>query len=214
MNDYLTRKQAEYDALHAEVSAIAEHLGGTLLPSTLENNEIPWFIHVALENEPFQLYFTADSYRKKLNVMVAHWPSYTDTDGRKQTIYPSRYSMTGPETFAAHGRPAKAVAGQIVRNVIEPARPIWDKLQAAANDAQAYANESRDGFLRLAENLGSDTQRYLDGHGAYLYVRNIPGDSFRIEYRSPGDVLLSGLPVDDVIVMLNALREHRANKAA
>lgn len=209
MNDYQTRKMAEYNDLSAEVSAIAEHLNGAVMPSDLDDGEIPWFIRVSLKDSPLCLYIRK-GHDRKLEISLSDWPSYTDKDGRKQTVYPSRFNLVSPETRAASGRDPKAIANQIRRKVIEPAMPVWERLQSAANDYHAYATKTKDGFLRLAESLGSDTSRYLDGHGAYLYVRNIPGDSFRVEYRSPGDVLLSGLPVDDVIIMLDALRDHRA----
>ena len=141
---------------------------------------------------------------------VAAWPRYINETGNPHTVTPNDLREVGPVTKARLDRAPEAIAKQVQRKVIEPGRLLYAKLKERADSNQAHCDRNKAASVALGEALGDprDPKRLNN----YFSARNIPGNGVYIEFRGASDVLMRGIPVEDAIVMLAALREYRTAK--
>jgi hypothetical protein len=135
-----------------------------------------------------------------------------DSDGHKVRVTPRNCwnpQESVPVSTFARSRPVSAIAKQIESKVLPEYDRLMDRLAAKAMGNQVYADKSQKAARDIAIACGEE---YKPGHHTH-YVRNMSGDTLRVEYRSPGSCIID-LPASEMVEVIGLVRKLRASKAA
>lgn len=141
------------------------------------------------------------------------WPQYTDIDGRKcskrpNDLYGTDLRPVSPETRCKTYRPPESIARRIQSKVIKDYELLYVDLQELARSAQEYTDKTNAGRDVLAKAC-----RHVPNSGQNsFYVREMPGESVRVEFNSVGDVRLH-LDAKEAASVINYLRSKRNRNA-
>ena len=208
MNDYQQRQKEKAAAFEALLAPIAAAMGWHVVPVRDDNECAPTWRTLA--NGTREIWAQID-HKNRLNFQAIGWPSYTDEAGNKQRCFPTRSDEWTPKTTAAANRDPKAIAKQIESKLIPDYETMYESLAEQAASHQKYANRTADALKRLAEATGNEHEPGKQWRG--FYVRDLPGETVRIDWNSVGDCRIS-LDTDEMIAVIGLLRTLRTKAAA
>ena len=218
LNEYQKRDELAASVLAEQLTQIASHMDGWhLIPRDRTTEEhIPMFRYLSNEDGSRQIFCESNRYgcvgKFRFSAMV--WPSYTENEGdhlRTCTSTPSDLwnpKENAPETTATHGRKFEAIAKQIESKIIPEYERLYILCQIRATAAQKHSDEVQDCKHRLAEATGQDIAHH-GGRSSIFYIRDLPGETVGVEYRSPGDCRVS-LSTGEMIEVVALIRKLRA----
>jgi len=151
--------------------------------------------------------------KARFEFMACGWPSYTDETGSKQHKRPSdcyQPRETTPKTTAAVDREPKAIAKQIVTRLLPDYDRIYTRLEHLAKETQKYHDKTADARQRLAKAAGDEYKPDASWRG--VYIKDLPGNTVRIDFNSIGDCRLS-LHANEMVEVIGLLRQLRDGKA-
>lgn len=213
MNEYQARDAAERAVARSECEAIAEALGEDwhVLPDPPDLGYSRW--HYLSDGNGRELVAEVLWNRTdRFEFHPAAWPSYTDKDGRKQTVTPSDCwtpSEIVPKCTAARTRAPLAIAREIERKIL----PEYDRLRARCADIAANSQKHNDKEAELISLLFKATREQRNPEKPEQkprFVREIDGPTLAIEYRSGGSVKID-IGTEEMAAVIEFLRERRAN---
>lgn len=210
MNEYFAREAANAEQINIELQAIAEALPGNWIVEQAMQHEDEWQrANDTLKDDQGRGLFILPVWNKKdrFDIMGCGWPEYVDENGQPCELSPSQLwnpKEATPETTAARSRGAKAIAAQIVRKVLPEYDRIKARLVEQAASYQSRSDKTASNRRALAEACQDE---YREGN-THFYVRDIPGDTVRIEAYSSSHARLC-LPVSEVVQVVALLRELR-----
>ena len=215
MNEYQQREHDKHIQARRELEPIAAALGWSMEHDEHTGTPAPRSYWITgpdgleirasvLWNKPERFEFSA-----------SEWPTYTDKNGKTVRVHPGDMGSewngdkfepreTAPTTTAARTREPAAVAKQIKSRVIPEYMRVYAALQEVAASRQEYADKQSDTIARLFEACQEDPST----RQAPYFVRNMPGDTVTVDYRSPGSVMIE-LSTDDMIAVIAMLRARR-----
>ena len=99
------------------------------------------------------------------------------------------------------------IASQIANKILGDYIDIFKRCLESAQSHQEHADKTADARTRFAD--ACQDEREFRGHPQRrFYVKNIPGETLGVEFRSVGDVQIN-LSTDEVIDVIAMLREQR-----
>lgn len=190
--------------------AIAAELGPDWSVAEFDNDR--WMSRAELaRRDGLAVFMRYDSWKKRVNVS----PSVPAWDGRARSLWDFGalgYGQKGPGCTFDPKRPAKAVAGDIRRKVVEPYAPMLEIVRAKIAEREADANKAIATWRRISEILGAsvndDNQRSLDeARPIYLYDTGPAKVRGKIVCQSYGrvDLDLSSLEPAQAIALAQAI---------
>ncbi len=143
----------------------------------------------------------------KWEFRASGWPTYINSDGDEVQVsstdmYQPRVDC--PRTRATATRPSNALAAQIVSRLLQPYREVYARCAASAENSGQYSKNKADALRRLTEACGKTYRQQARGKNI-IYTEGNGVDSFRVEFRSEGDVTLH-LTTEQAITALEAIR--------
>jgi hypothetical protein len=213
MNEYQLKRKAEAEQLTAELEAICNELAGNWAVDYIVDNDWDYRIPMYIKDDTGRtLHVTALwNHKDRIEVQGAGWPKHVDTNGRTVMVTPRECwnpKECPPVTTFARSRPVKAIAKQIETKILPEYDRLMARLGEMAKSRQGYADESMNAGKCIAIACGD---KYQPGHDTH-YVRNMGGDTVRIEYRSPGSCVVD-LPAAEMVEVIALIRKLRASKA-
>jgi hypothetical protein len=222
MNKYQIRRKAEAKQLSVELEAICVALSGNWHVDYNHDTDWDYAIPWSLQDDTGRtLHVTAIwNHPDRIEVQGCGWPEYIDSDGKKVRTSPRDFGQTYdngkftpresvPVSTFARSRPVSAIAKQIESKVLPEYDRLMARLAEKANSSQVYANKAQKAARDIAIACGEE---YKPGHNTH-YVRNMSGDTLRVEYRSPGSCIID-LPASEMVEVIGLVRKLRASKAA
>lgn len=135
------------------------------------------------------------------------WPTYTNQDAATCTVDPSNLYQpraNRPTTTAAQDREPKAIAKQIASKIIPEYIEIYKRCLNDAQEREEHSNNTADALRRLTEACGQTYDQKAQ-HKGTIYTKGNGVESFRVEFRSEGDVIMH-LTTEQAITALEAIR--------
>ncbi len=212
MNDYQLDRKAKADIFIGEVRAIASALPGTWSLNFHPDDDGNYpgeRLQSVTDTTGRSLWFHEDWRNgKRIEISGCGFPTYTNENGQETKLSPRdcwNPKAVNPETTAARGRPAAAIAKQIVSKIFPGYDEIMVRLNDLKKDRENYARKTENGLRKLATACGNV---YKPG-SRYFYVEDMPGETLRIEARS-GSSCQIDLTIDETIAVIKLIRKRRA----
>ena len=171
------------------------------------------FIEALIMEGPIEIMCERDGYGNtdRWEFTAIGWPKYKDENGSPQTIDPSNLwnpKEVRPSTTAAQDREPRLIAKQIVNKILNEYIRIYKGCLEKAQSHQEHADKTADARTRLADAC-QDERDFRGRPQRQFYVKNIPGETLGVEFRSVGDVKIN-LTTDEAIDVIAMLRKRRA----
>jgi hypothetical protein len=220
MNEYQLRDATKYQKSLGRLHLIVEELNALDLgdvtefeiqPIPEDYDFTPRYIAISalIQEGPIEIMCERDAYGNidRWEFRAAGWPTYTNEDGAACTVDPSNLYQpraNRPTTTAAQDREPKAIAKQIASKLIPEYIEIYKRCLNNAEEAQEYSNTARNALRRVTEACGQTYDQKAQ-HKGTIYTKGNGVESFRVEFRSEGDVILH-LTTEQAITALEAIR--------
>jgi hypothetical protein len=220
MNEYQLRDLKTYEESARRLRLIIDELNNLDLgdvtefeiqPVPEDYDHTPRYIAIsALTMEgPIEIMCERDGYGNsgRWEFRASGWPTYTNEDGASCTVDPSNLwnpKANRPTSTAAQDREPLAIAKQIASKIIPEYISIYSRCLNSAEEAQEHGTKKADALRRLTEACGREYDQKAR-HKGTIYTRGNGVESFRVEFRSEGDVILH-LTTEQAITALEAIR--------
>ena len=220
MNEYQQRDATKYQKSLGRLHLIVEELNALDLADVTEFeiqpvpedcDFTPRYIAISalILEGPIEIMCERDGYgnNDRWEFRASGWPTYTNEDGATCTVDPSNLYQpraNRPTTTAAQDRAPQAIAKQIASKLIPEYLSIYSRCTASAEEAQEYGANKADALRRVTEACGREYDQKAQ-HKGTIYTRGNGVESFRVEFRSEGDVILH-LTTEQAITALEAIR--------
>ena len=220
MNEYQLRDATKYQKSLGRLHLIVEELNALDLgdvtefeiqPIPKDYDFTPNFIAITalIQQGPIEIMCERDTYGNidRWEFRASGWPTYTNEDGATCTVDPSNLYQpraNRPTTTAAQDREPKAIAKQIASKLIPEYIEIYKRCLNNAEEAQEYGENKADALRRVTEACGQEYDQKAQ-HKGTIYTKGNGVESFRVEFRSEGDVILH-LTTEQAITALEAIR--------
>ncbi len=220
MNEYQLRDLKKYEESMRRLRLIVDELNNLDLgdvtefeiqPIPEDFDHTPRYIAISalISQGPIEIMCERDGYGNsgRWEFRAAGWPTYTDENGARCIVDPSGLwnpKANRPTTTAAQDREPKAIAKQIAGKLIQDYVDIYNRCVNSAEAAEEYGTKKADALRRLTEACGQ-TYNQKAKHKGTIYTKGNGLESFRVEFRSEGDVVLH-LTTDQAITALEAIR--------
>jgi len=224
MNEYQQREATKYQKSLGRLHLIVEELNALDLgdvtefkiqPPSDDCDFTPRFICISalIMEGPIELICERDGYGQsdRWEFRASEWPSYTDENGKKETIDPSNLfspRASRPTTTAAQDREPKAIAKQIASKVIPEYIEIYKRCLDRAQEAQEYSDKSTANADMVAA-AAKDEGHHVGRRGRAWYVKEIKGETLRVEMCS-ADSFRIEVTAREMVGVLALVREMRA----
>ena len=220
MNEYQQRDARKYQKSLGRLHLIVEELNALDLGDVTEFDIqpvpddcdfTPRYIAISalIMEGPIEIMCERDGYgnNDRWEFRASGWPTYTNEDGASCTVDPSNLwnpKASRPTTTAAQDRAPKAIAKQIASKLIPDYLSIYSRCTATAQEREEYGADKADALRRLTEACGQTYDQKAQ-HKGTIYTKGNGVESFRVEFRSEGDVIMH-LTTEQAITALEAIR--------
>ena len=220
MNEYQLRDLKTYEESVRRLRPIVDELNDLDLgdvtefeiqPIPEDYDFTPRFICISalIMEGPVEIICERDGYGNagRWEFRASVWPSYINQDGASCTVDPSNLYQpraNRPTTTAAQDREPKAIAKQIASKIIPDYINIYKRCLNDAQEREEHSNNTADALRRLTEACGQTYDQKAQ-HKGTIYTKGNGEESFRVEFRSEGDVILH-LTTEQAITALEAIR--------
>jgi len=220
MNEYQLRDLKKYEESVRRLRLIVDELNGLDLGDVTEfeiqpipehYDHTPRFIAITalIQEGPVEIMCERSEYGNadRWHFRASGWPTYINEDGATCTQDPSNLYQpraNRPTTTAAQDREPKAIAKQIASKIIPEYIEIYKRCLERAQEAEEYSTNKADALRRVTEACGQEYDQKAQ-HKGTIYTKGNGEESFRVEFRSEGDVILH-LTSEQAITALEAIR--------
>ena len=224
MNEYQQKEATKHQKSLGRLHLIVEELNALDLgdvtefeiqPVPEDYDFTPRYIAITalIQEGPIEIMCERDGYGNsdRWEFRASEWPSYTDENGKKETIDPSNLfspKASRPTTTAAQDRAPKAIAKQIAGKVIPEYIEIYKRCLWRAQEAQAYSDKSTANADMVAE-AAKDEGHHVGRRGRAWYVKGLKGETLRVEMCS-ADSFRIEVTAREMVGVLALVREMRA----
>jgi hypothetical protein len=220
MNEYQLRDLKTYEESVRRLRLIVDELNELDLgdvtefeiqPIPEDYDFTPRFICISalIMEGPVEIICERDGYGNagRWEFRASGWPTYTNQDGASCTVDPSNLYQPRahrPTTTAAQDREPKAIAKQIASKIIPDYINVYKRCLNDAQEREEHSNNTADALRRLTEACGQ-TYDQKAAHKNTIYTKGNGVESFRVEFRSEGDVIMH-LTTEQAIKALEVIR--------
>jgi len=220
MNEYQLRDLKTYEESVRRLRPIVDELNDLDLgdvtefeiqPIPEDYDFTPRFICISalIMEGPIEIICERDGYGNagRWEFRASVWPSYINQDGASCTVDPSNLYQpraNRPTTTAAQDREPKAIAKQIASKIIPDYINIYKRCLNDAQEREEHSNNTADALRRLTEACGQTYDQKAQ-HKGTIYTKGNGEESFRVEFRSEGDVIMH-LTTEQAIKALEVIR--------
>jgi hypothetical protein len=220
MNEYQLRDLKTYEESVRRLRLIVDELNELDLgdvtefeiqPIPEDYDFTPRFICISalIMEGPVEIICERDGYGNagRWEFRASGWPTYINQDGSSCTVDPSNLYQpraNRPTTTAAQDREPKAIAKQIASKIIPDYINVYKRCLNDAQEREEHSNSTADALRRLTEACGQ-TYDQKAAHKNTIYTKGNGVESFRVEFRSEGDVIMH-LTTEQAIKALEVIR--------
>jgi hypothetical protein len=219
LNEYQQRDELAYSIsaeqlqeIVFELNSCDESIQWTMVPRDNQFEFTPSYIYIqaVVDGHTLQIMARRGGYGNvgRWDFQASGWPTYKDSMGRTESVYPSRVynprGLTQPSTTAAETRPAKAIARQIHSKIVGDYVDTY-KICAGVAEANAVSYDKERAARERVADACQDEREFRGQPQRTFYIKGAGLTGRRVEFRSANDIQMT-LTADEAVEVIAMLR--------